>query len=112
MKNNLPIKVMDSKQDGLYSIQLTEGAFEGMIYTYGKVEFVENEPNDTVSLKFEYDILDYAGKNLTDKAPFEQYIGKILEECIYQGIANNDITYTGGTEIDENRTKDSEQSDL
>lgn len=110
MKNNLPIKVMESEKDGLYPIQLTEGEFEGMIYNYGKVEFVENEPNDTVSLKFEYDILDYAGKNLTDKEPFEQYIGKILEECIYQGIANNDITYTGG--IDENRTKDSEQSDL
>ena len=101
---------MESKTDGLQAIQLTEGAFEGIIYTYGKVEFDEDEANDTVSLKFEYEIHDYAGKGLTDKAPFEQYIGKILEELIHQGIANNDITYTGG--IDENRTKDSEQSDL
>lgn len=107
--NNLPIKVMESKTDGLHAIQLTEGAFEGIIYTYGKVEFDEDEANDTVSLKFEYEILDYAGKGITDKQPFEQYIGKILEELIHQGIANNDITYTGG--VDENRTKDSEQSD-
>ena len=107
--NKLPIKVMESKKDGLQALQLTEGAFEGIIYTYGKVEFDEDEANDTVSLKFEYEILDYGDKGLTDKAPFEQYIGKILEELIHQGIANNDLTYTGG--VDENRTKDSEQSD-
>jgi hypothetical protein len=107
--NNLPIKVMESKKDGLQALQLTEGAFEGIIYTYGKVEFDEDEANDTVNLKFEYEILDYADKGLTDKVPFEQYIGKILEELIHQGIANNDLTYTGG--VDENRTKDSEQSD-
>jgi hypothetical protein len=107
--SNLPVKVMESKKDGLQALQLTEGAFEGIIYTYGKVEFDEDESNDTITLKFEYEILDYADKGLTDKAPFEQYIGKILEEMIHQGIANNDLTYTGG--VDENRTKDSEQSD-
>lgn len=108
--NNLPIKVMESKTDGLQAIQLTEGAFEGIIYTYGKVDFDEEPETDTVCLKFEYEIHDYAGKGLADKAPFEQYIGKILEELIHLGIANNDITYTGG--INENRTKDSEQSNL
>ena len=41
---------------------------------------------------------------------FNPYIGKILEELIHQGIQENNLTYTGG--IDENRTKDSEQSDL
>ena len=100
---------MESKQDGLQALQLTEGAFEGIIYTYGKVEFEEDEANDTIHLKFDYDILDYADKGLTDKAPFEKYIGKILEELIHEGVANNDLTYTGG--VDENRTKDSEQSD-
>ena len=107
--SKLPIKVMESKQDGLQALQLTEGAFEGIIYTYGKVEFEEDEANDTIHLKFDYDILDYADKGLTDKAPFEQYIGKILEELIHEGVANNDLTYTGG--VDENRTEDSEQSD-
>jgi hypothetical protein len=101
--------VLDSKQDGLQAIKLTEGAFEGIIYTYGKVEFDENETTDNIHLRFEYDIIEQNDKSLTDKAPFEQYIGDILQELIYEGIERNNLTYTGG--VDENRTKDSEQSD-
>jgi hypothetical protein len=101
--------VVESKQDGLQAIKLTEGAFEGIIYTYGKVTFDEDEANDKIHLRFEYDILDQNDKGLTDKAPFEQYIGDILQELIHEGIERNNLTYTGG--VDENRTKDSEQSD-
>lgn len=101
--------VVESKQDGLQAIKLTAGAFEGIIYTYGKVSFDEDEANDKINLHFEYDILDYNDKGLTDKAPFEQYIGDILQELIHEGIEQNNLTYTGG--VDENRTKDSEQSD-
>lgn len=101
--------VVESKQDGLQAIKLTSGAFEGIIYTYGKVSFDEDEANDKIHLRFEYDILDYNDKGLTDKAPFEQCIGDILQELIHEGIERNNLTYTGG--VDENRTKDSEQSD-
>ena len=101
--------VVESKQDGLQAIKLTEGAFEGIIYTYGKVSFDEDESNDKIHLRFDYDILDYNNKGLSNKEPFETYIGDILQELIYEGIRENNLTYTGG--VDENRTKDSEQSD-
>jgi hypothetical protein len=101
--------VLESNKNGLQPIKLTEGAFEGIIYTYGKVGFDEDDTNDTVHLRFEYDILDSNSKDLTDKASFEQYIGDILQELILEGIERNNLTYTGG--VDENRTKDSEQSD-
>jgi hypothetical protein len=107
--NNLGYIVVESKQDGLQAIKLTEGAFEGIIYTYGKVSFDEDEANDKIHLRFEYDVLDYNNKGLTDIKPFESHIGKILEELIHIGIEQNNLTYTGG--VDENRTKDSEQSD-
>jgi hypothetical protein len=107
--NQLPIKIMESKKDGLLAIQLTEGAYDGIIYTYGKVDIEEDDANDKIHLKFEYEILDMNNKGLTDMAPFEQYIGKILEELIHQGIEQNNISYTGG--VDENRTEDPEQSD-
>ena len=89
--------------------------FDPETFTFGfnkkkvKVDFDEDEANDTLHLRFEYDILDYNDKGLTDKAPFEQYIGDILQELIHEGIARNNLTYTGG--VDENRTEDSEQSD-
>ncbi len=107
--DDLPVKVVESSSTGLQALKLTEGAFEGIIYTYGKVTFDEDEVNDKVYIKFEYDILDQAGKGLTDKAPFEKYIGDILTEMIHRGVADNSLVYTGG--VDENRTKDSEQSD-
>jgi hypothetical protein len=109
MKNNLPIVVLEDKRNGQQAIKLTEEPFAGIIYCYGKVEFNTDEANDSVVLKFDYEILDYAEKGLSDKKPFERYIGKILEELIHEGIQENSLTYTGG--VDENRTEDSKQSD-
>jgi len=107
--NDLPFVVVESRADGLEAIKLTEEPFAGIIYNYGKVSFDEDETNDKITIKFEYDILDYGTKALTDPAPFEKYIGDLLTELIHRGVAENDLTYTGG--VDENRTKDSEQSD-
>ena len=36
--------------------------------------------------------------------PFEKYIGHILQELLHEGVAKNNLTYTGG--VDENRTGD------
>jgi hypothetical protein len=107
--NNLPIVVMENKANGMQAIKLTEEPFEGIIYTYGKVEFKEDEGKDKINLAFEYEILDMNNKGLTDMKPFEIYIGKILEELIHIGIEENNISYTGG--VDENRTENSEQFD-
>jgi len=105
-----PYVVVESRIDGHDAIKLTEEPFSGIIYTYGKVEFDEDEANSTVHLKFEYEVLDYNHKQLTDKKPFEKYIGKILEDLIHEGIQENNLTYTGG--VDENRNQDSSESDL
>lgn len=105
----LPIEILGNNTNGIQAIKLTEPPFDGIIYTYGKVEFIEDNINDRLNLSFEYDVLDYAGKNVSDKKHFEIYIGKILEELIYIGVKENSITYTGG--VDENRTKDSDESD-
>lgn len=105
-----PYTVVQSKYTGLDAIKLTEHPFDGIIYAYGKIEFEEDEENDSLHLKFDYEILEDAGKGLTDKKPFEEYIGKILEDLIHEGIEENNLVYTGG--VDENRTKDSDESDL
>ena len=110
MKNNLPITILESRKNGLQAIKLLEEPFEGIIYTYGKVSMDADEENNKLKLAFEYEILDYNDKTLVKMEPFETYIGKILEELIHQGIEENSITYTGG--VDENRTENSNESDL
>lgn len=96
--------VVENRQNGNDAIKLTENPFEGIIYTYGKVSFEEDELNSSLKINFEYDVLDYNDKVITDMKPFEKYIGDILTELIHEGIAKNNLTYTGG--IDENRTGD------
>lgn len=108
--NNLPIQILESRKDGLQAIKLLEEPFEGIIYTYGKVKLDADESKGELKIAFEYEILDYNDKKLVKMDPFESYIGKILEELLHQGVADNSITYTGG--VDENRTKDSDESDL
>jgi DNA gyrase/topoisomerase IV subunit B len=99
--------VVENKRTGMDGIKLTSEPYSGIIYTYGKVEFIPDEENFKLKLKFDYEILDYANKQF-DLAIFEQYIGDILTDLIHEGIAENSISYTGG--VDENRTEDSEQS--
>ena len=111
MKNSLPFKVLENTKNDLQVIKLTEDPYKGIMYTYGQISFDEDLENDRAIIKFEYNIHETADIIMNDGElkEFEQYIGRILEELIHHGIANNDLTYTGG--VDENRTKDSEQSD-
>jgi len=105
---DLPVIVVESSSTGLQALKLTEEPFAGIIYTYGKVRFDEDEANDKLFIKFEYEILDEAGKGLSDKAPFEKYIGDILTELVHRGVAEHSLIYTGG--IDENRAENSNKS--
>ena len=91
--------VLESKHDGLQAIKLTEEPYEGIIYSYGKVDFVPDEENEKLTIKFDYEIHDRNDKDF-DEQVFEAYIGYILEGLIIEGVENNSLTYTGG--IDEN----------
>jgi hypothetical protein len=104
----LPIKVLENRSNGMTAIKLLEEPFSGIIYTYGQVKFNEDPENDKLTIAFEYEVLDYANKAMTDMKPFESYIGDILTELIHLGVQQNNISYTGG--VDENRAEDSSES--
>lgn len=105
---NLPIFVREN--DGLQEIELTEGKFSGIVYTYGKVEFVEDDVADQATISFEYNIVNLNNNEIEEPKEFETYIGKILEDLIRFGLEKNSITYTGG--VDENRAENSGKSNL
>jgi hypothetical protein len=101
-----PFIAVESRKTGVVALKLTEGPFEGIIFSYGKVDF--QEQGDTCKLHFEYEVhqspIDY------DKEELEPYLGDLLQFIIMDQLSKNEIIYTGG--IDENRNEDSEQSDL
>jgi hypothetical protein len=101
--------VVENKHNGVDAIKLLDEPFSGIIISYGKVEFEEDDASDTLHLKFEYHIHDKASKQFTDMKPFEKYLGELLQHLIHEGIRDNNLTYTGG--IDENRTGDPFQPD-
>ena len=97
--------VVENKYTGYDAIKLLDEPFSGIIISYGKVEFEEDDANDTLKLKFEYDIHDKAGKDFKDLKPFEKYLGDLLQQLIHEGLKENNLTYTGGID-NENRTGD------
>lgn len=107
---HLPIKAVENGNSGMIGLKLTEEPYSGIIYTYGMVSLNEDPITESLKISFEYEILNYAGKTIDDKPAFENYIGDLLQELIHSQIAENSIIYTGG--VDENRTEDSNESDL
>lgn len=95
--NLRPHKTLE--KDGVLALELTEGEFSGIIFSYGKVSFDEDSEQDKLKVNFQYEVHD--DKNLAyDKVAFEKELGDFLMELIVWGTEQNNIVYTGGT--DEN----------
>lgn len=86
--------------DNQYWIELLEDPFEGIRYSYGKVELVEPEvKGEDATLKFEYSVWDQRlVTQLSEDKLFQKTIGDILVELIEKQLAANEIVYTGGTD--------------
>jgi hypothetical protein len=106
-----PYEVLGANPQGFHLIKLTEGDFSGIIYSYGKVGFIEED--DMMKLQFEFNVHESSGhdfEGLKSNTDFTTHIGDILTDMIVEQIAKNEVVYTGG--VDENRTDDSSESDL
>ena len=82
-----------------YYIEYTEGKWNGVKIVLGGVRFIENKEQDNCTLKYNYDIIE-GMIDESDKKEFDHYIGDTLMQMLSDGIKNNDLVYTGGT--DEN----------
>ena len=86
--------------DDGYWIELLEEPFEGVRYSYGKVEFIDPEvEGGDATLKFDYNVYDQRLViQLEHDNQFHKTIGDILVELIEKQLASNEIVYTGGTD--------------
>lgn len=103
-------QVVEQYETATEAIRLTDPPYAGIIFSYGRVEFPEDQmDNENCTLSFDYTIHDDAGVEYV-KEEFEHYLGDFLVELIMYGISKNEIVYTGG--IDENRDDDINESDI
>lgn len=78
------------------ALSFTEGPFAGIIFSYSRVQLLEDKKNDQLAIKFDYDIIENPLEEF-DVEEFEQELGAHLTDLLYQGVVNNSIIYTGGT---------------
>lgn len=84
--------VVESHTDGFEAIKLMDEPFAGIVYTYGNISTTEDEESGTISINFEYEILDKAGKDFGSLEPFEQYIGDVLQEIIHRAVQEHQLS--------------------
>lgn len=95
----------DYKKEDLARVLLTEEKWNGIIYHYQTVKFLEEEKDEAI-MQFEYDIVEAPSEFNVDKLTpedqqeFENMLGDILVEIITEALES------------ENRTNDTEQPDL
>ena len=85
------------KEDKQASLRISEGKFEGVVYSYGKVVLpVEQKINDEGDLpfKFEYSILDNANIDRKEFGKdFFKIIGDILVDIIDEQLQEENLEY-------------------
>ena len=85
------------KEDKQASLRISEGKFEGVVYSYGKVVLpVEQKINDEGNLpfKFEYSILDNANIDREEfREDFFKIIGDILVDIIDEQLQEENLEY-------------------
>mgnify|MGYP001168929693 FL=1 len=57
---------------------IQEGQYRGIIYTYGKVKFIEDKETDKLRLKFEYNVHENPNSEDINSKDFITTIGDIL----------------------------------
>lgn len=101
-------KIAISEGDSIVdAFHFTEGVYCGIIFSYSRVELIPK--GDHLVLSFNYKIHT---KNIEYKEPeIKQVLGDILVGLIDDGLLNNSLVYTGGTDNNEIRNNNSSEYD-
>jgi hypothetical protein len=101
IRNDYEVLFDEYPDEKLARIRLTSGVWQGILYNYHTIRFVEGDGDDAV-LKFEYDVihtpkdLNIDDLTLEDKQEFENHLGDILVSIIEETTSNE--TGTDNTE--------------
>lgn len=82
MSNPPNVVTVEKEGEQFYALRITEGEYENVIFTIGKVGFVENEEQNECTLKYDFKIdkvpESYNIKELNDNLDFKNIVGDIL----------------------------------
>jgi hypothetical protein len=90
-----PPNVVTVEQEGndFYGLRITEGEYENVIFTIGKVQLIENKEKTECKLKYDFKIdkvpEQYSIKELDDSIDFKNTIGDILAHLLEESSKLN-----------------------
>jgi hypothetical protein len=96
--------IVNDKDVNSVHIKLLTGEYAETIFKFGKVGIDEKDGN--AYLQFDFDVLSSPVKKVAKKLEFRNYIGDLLVSIITSKLDIEEGYY------DENRTDDTEESDL
>lgn len=79
----------------IYAIEFVDEPYEGMIFSFDKVEFIP-DGDDSMRLKFNYDIIKEP-KELYIPHELERELGDFLVLKIAEQLKEQELIYHGGT---------------
>ena len=83
--------VVTVERDGedFYALRVTEGEYENVIFTVGRVRIIENEEKTSAKLKYDFKIdqvpEQYNIEELNDNINFKNTVGDILVDILEEG---------------------------
>ena len=80
-------KLVVNANDGENGIEITEGKYEGVIYTYGEVQFLPVEGDEPPTINFTRAVRkcpDSLRETISDDKEFNQIMGDILIEMLQE----------------------------
>lgn len=92
--NKIEFDIVGYLPNGAHKLKFTSEEFNDIIFTIGKVSFVETDNGHSTTLQFQYDVLEHNGpfeKDLLDAA-----VGDLVMQLLDEGVADNSLVYTGG----------------
>ena len=96
------VQFVERPTSDFYSLRIIDGPYRDVIYTYGKVQVVEDKENDTARLKFDFkldEVPEHIDKeNLEIDGTFKNFMGDILVELLEEKRLHNDELTNGNTE--------------
>ena len=88
------IQFVEKPSSELYSLKVVQGPYLGVIYTYGKVSFHEDEAAAELRLSFDFmieEVPDNLNKEeLEESLDFKTFMGDILAQLLEDKLDNDE----------------------
>ena len=95
------VQFVERPTSDFYSLKIIDGPYRDVIYTYGKVQAVEDKETNTAKLKFDFKLDEVPEhidkKNLEIDGTFKNFMGDILVELLEEKRLHNDELTNGNT---------------